>query len=41
MTGVRIQNADINGDGKVNATDRTYASQAKGRKLGFGLIVND
>jgi hypothetical protein len=35
------QNADVNGDGLVNSTDRTYASQAKGRSLGSGLVVND
>jgi len=36
-----LLNADVNGDGIVNSTDRNYAQQMKGHKLASGLIVND
>jgi hypothetical protein len=36
-----LQNADVNGDGIVNNTDRNYAQQMKGHKLASGLVVND
>jgi hypothetical protein len=32
---------DINGDGVVNALDRTYAIRARGKKLANGLWVDD
>ena len=34
-------NADVNGDGVVNSTDRSFANQAKGRKLAANLTLND
>ncbi len=34
-------NADVNGDGVVNSTDRSYAYQSRGRKLAVNVIVND
>jgi hypothetical protein len=33
-------NADVNGDGSVNALDRTYATRNLGHRLGVGLHVD-
>jgi hypothetical protein len=34
-------NADVNGDGVVNSTDRKYANQARGHFLAANLILDD
>ena len=36
-----LLNSDVNGDGNVNALDRTLATQAVGHHLGSGLHLDD